>query len=364
VTPFAKVAGVRAEVLAGQAVKRALEDSQIEPKRIEAIFAGSARSTAAIAQRTLVELGLTGIPAFNLENACASGSSALYLAWLAVASGQHEVVLVVGTETLSSGGKGPIVLDEADRLQAPALTFPAWYAMKANRMLLTGEATLEDFASVVVKNRQQGVLNPYAQQRTPVSLEEVLTSKMIAEPLTLLQCCPSSDGAAAAVICSEAVARQLGIKPIRLAGIAVVSGHPHGADPDVTTRASQLAYQQAGLGPEDVAVAEVHDAFSVAELLHYESLGFCKPGDAPKMIRDRITWPGGKLPVSTGGGLLARGHPPGATGLAQIAELTWQLRGEAGPRQVAGAKVGLAHTAGASVTSLEANACCAALLVA
>jgi acetyl-CoA acetyltransferase len=142
-----------------------------------------------------------------------------------------------------------------------------------------------------------------------------------------------------------------------------MSGRPHGSEPDITALTSQKAYAQAGFGPEDVSVAEVHDAFSVAEVLHYESLGFCAPGDGVKLLHDRVTWLGGKLPVSTGGGLLARGHPPGATGLAQVAELTWQLRGQAGDRQVKGAKVGLAHTQGASVLALEANATCVTLLV-
>jgi acetyl-CoA acyltransferase len=134
------------------------------------------------------------------------------------------------------------------------------------------------------------------------------------------------------VLCSEQVARSLGVPRVRIAGISLLSGRPHGAEPDVTARAARKAYEQAGIGPEDVSVAEVHDAFSVAELLHYESLGFCAPGEGARLLRDRVTWPGGRLPVSPGGGLIARGHPPGATGLAQVAELTWHLRGQAGAR--------------------------------
>jgi acetyl-CoA acetyltransferase len=355
-TPFVRSASLRASVLAGQAARQALSDCAIDPRRIEAIFVGSARSTAGLAQRTLLEIGLSGIPAFNVENACASGSSALYLGWLAIAAGQHEIVLIVGADTLSLGGSGPLALDDEAREEAPALTLPAWYALKANRLIHTGAATTEDIALVTVKNREQGALNPYAQQRTPVTLEAVLTSRMIADPLTLLQCCPASDGAAAVVLCSEQVARSLGVPPVRIAGIALLSGRPHGTEPDVTARAAQKAYEQAGIGPEDVSVAEVHDAFSVAELLHYESLGFCAPGEGTRLLRDRVTWLGGRLPVSPGGGLLARGHPPGATGLAQVAELTWQLRRQAGARQVEGARVGLAHTQGATVPTLEANA--------
>jgi acetyl-CoA acetyltransferase len=364
-TPFVRKAGVRAPVLAGQAAQRAIADCAIDPYRIEAIFAGSGRSTAGLAQHTLLEIGLlSGIPAINVENACASSSSALFLAWLAIASGQYDAVLVVGAETLSTESGGPLALDDEAREEAPALTFPAWYALKANRLVQTGIATVEDLALVAVKNRQQGALNPYAQQREPVSLETVLSSRMIADPLTLLQCCPSSDGAAAAIVCSEQVARSLGVPLIRIAGIALLSGRPHGTVPDVTALAARKAYEQAGIGPEDISVAEVHDAFTVAELLHYENLGFCAPGEAPKLLRDRITWLGGRLPVSPGGGLLARGHPPGATGLAQIAELTWQLRGQAGPRQVEGARVGLAHTQGATIPTLEANATQVTLLVA
>ena len=364
-TPFVRKAGVRVSTLAGQAARCAIADCAIDPRRIEAVFAGSGRSTAGLAQHTLLQIGLlNGIPAVNVENACASGSSALFLAWLAIASGQYDAVLVVGAEMLSMGSGGPIVLDDEAREEAPALTFPAWYALKANRLVQTGIATVEDLALVAVKNRQQGALNPYAQQREPVSLETVLASRMIADPLTLLQCCPSSDGAAAAIVCSEQVARSLGVPLIRISGIALLSGRPHGTVPDVTALAAQKAYEQAGLGPEDVSVAEVHDAFTVAELLHYESLGFCAPGESPKLLRDRTTWLGGRLPVSPGGGLIARGHPPGATGLAQIAELTWQLRGQAGPRQVEGARVGLAHTQGATIPTLEANATQVTLLVA
>lgn len=355
-TPFVRSAGLRASALAGQAARQALSDCAIDPRRVEAIFVGSARSTTGLAQRTLLEIGLVGIPAFNVENACASGSSALYLGWLAIAAGQHDVVLIVGADTLSTGGSGPLTLDDEAREEAPALTFPAWYALKANRLIQTGAATAEDMALVSVKNRQQGALNFYAQQRTPVTLEAVLASRMIADPLTLLQCCPASDGAAAVVLCSEQVARSLGVPKVRIAGISLLSGRPHGAEPDVTARAAQKAYEQAGIGPEDVSVAEVHDAFSVAELLHYESLGFCASGNGARLLCDRVTWPGGRLPVSPGGGLIARGHPPGATGLAQVAELTWHLRGQAGARQVEGARVGLAHTQGATVPALEANA--------
>ncbi len=363
-TPFIRNAGVRASVLAGQAAQQAIADCAIDPRKIEAVFAGSGRSTAGLAQRTLLEIGLpSGIPAVNVENACASGSTALFLAWLTIASGQHDVVLVVGAETLSMGGSGPIALDDEAREEAPALTFPAWYALKANRLVQTGTATIEDLALVAVKNRQHGALNPYAQQREPVSLETVLASRMIADTLTLLQCCPPSDGGAAAVLCSEHVARSLGVARIRIAGMSLLSGRPHGAMPDVSVVAAQKAYEQAGIGPEDVSVAEVHDAFTVAELLHYESLGFCAPGEGPRLLRDRVTWLGGRLPVSPGGGLIARGHPPGATGLAQVAELTWQLRGQAGPRQVEGARIGLAHIQGATVPTLEANATQVTLLV-
>ena len=354
----------RMGALAGEAARQAIADAEIDPRRLEAVYAGSALSTAGLAQKTLVEIGLAvGIPAINVENACASGSTALYLAWQAVASGQHAAVVVVGAEKLSLSGKGPLPLDADALAEAPALTFPAWYALKANRLVLSGAATKEDLALVAVKNRQNGALNPYAQQREPVSLEAVLGSRLIADPLTLLQCCPPSDGAAAAVVCSEAVARSLGVIPVRIAAMALRSGRPHGLLPESTAGAARAAYEQAGIGPEDVAVAEVHDAFTVAEILHYEALGFCGPGEGVGLLRDRVTWLGGRLPVSPGGGLIARGHPPGATGLAQIAELTWQLRGQSGQRQVNGARVGLAHTQGASVPTLEANATCVTLLV-
>jgi benzoylsuccinyl-CoA thiolase BbsB subunit len=235
---------------------------------------------------------------------------------------------------------------------------PAQFALLARRHMEEYGTTGEQFAKVAVKAHKNGALNPYAQHRKEVTIEEVLNSRMIADPITLLMCCPTGDGAAAAILCSMEKARRFTSRPVKVAASALNSetyspgtgtqnfGTIIRSAPSVITTSARQAYKQAGLGPEDLDVVELHDAFATSELLHYEELDLCKEGEGGRLIDEGTVELGGRVPVNPSGGLLAKGHPLGATGVAQIVELTWQLRGSCGERQVEGAKVALAEVAG------------------
>jgi acetyl-CoA acetyltransferase len=361
-TPFGKHADQSLSDIALPAVVQALGDSAIKKQAVEAAYCGSMYSGTAIGQRILKEVGLTGIPISNVENACSSSATALHLAWVDVASGEHDIVLVLGVEKLTALGGGPLPLAADDIEVAQGMVMPALYAMRAQRHMLEYGTTLDQLAMVSVKNRLHGSLNPHAQFRTPVSVDEVHASRPVADPLTLFHCCPSGDGAAAVVVAPTELAHRLGRKPVRILSSVLTSGRVMQggrdmASPEVTVRAAKQAYEQAGVGPEDIDVAEVHDAFTIAELLYYEALGFCEVGQSGKLIEAGATRLGGRLPVNTSGGLLAKGHPVGATGIAQVAEIVWQLRGEAGARQVPNARVGLTHCTGGGVSGLDHAAC-------
>jgi acetyl-CoA acetyltransferase len=230
------------------------------------------------------------------------------------------------------------------------------YADKARRYMERSGATVEDFAGVVVKNRRHGSFNPHAQFRSPVTPEEVLASRMVADPLRLLMCAPVGDGAAALVVASEGYARRMGRVGVGVAASVVTSGGSEPAARAPSERAARAAYEQAACGPLDVDVAEVHDACAPAELWIYEELGLCGPGEAAKLLRDGATRLDGRIPVNPSGGLLSKGHPLGATGAGQLVELVDQLRGRAGDRQVPGARLGLAHNCGGLVDGEEAVA--------
>jgi acetyl-CoA acetyltransferase len=348
--------------LACHAVLAAIESSGIAPQDIEIAFAGHAYQGPCFGQKVLLKLGLTGFPVINVENACASGASAVMGVVHAIAAGQADIGIAIGAEKLTrpAGGFLPTVADDLD--SAMGRVMPAAFAMQARLHMEHYATTLEQMAMVAVKNRRNGVSNPRCHLREAVSLEDVLTAPMIADPLTRLSCCPNSDGAAAVVIASERIARRYTSHPVRIAASVLVSGlrTPYGIVDDkseMSIRAARKAYETAGVGPEDIGVCELHDPFTIAELMHYEDLGFCPPGEGGRFIAEGCSAIGGTVAVSPSGGLLAKGHPLGATGVAQIAELFWQLRGEAGEYQVPGAKVGLAHTVGGGVTKLEAAAC-------
>ncbi len=362
-TTFGKQPERSLEALGQEAILAALDDACLAADRIEAAYCGNAVGGGSVGQRVLSGMEIGGLPVVNVENACASGSTALREAWLWVAAGVYDVVLVLGAEKLSDRFDGVITLDrEAEPEIKLGLTLPAGYAMIAQRHMADHGTTREQLAQVSVKNHRHGLLNPCAQYRVEFSLAEVLESRMIADPLTLYQCCPNSDGAAAVVLVEESLAARLPRPPVWVLGNGLASGSSLRRQRDMTrseiaSRAAREAYAQAGIGPGDVDVAEVHDAFTIGEIVACEALGFCEPGQGGKLAESGETTLGGRLPVNPSGGLLSKGHPVGATGVAQIAELTWQLRGEAGQRQVPNARISLAHTLGGGVAALDGVAC-------
>lgn len=348
--------------LAMDAVWAALSSSGISADRIEMAYAGHAYQGPCLGQKTLMKAGMTGMPILNVENACASGASAVNGIVNAIKAGEIDVGIAIGAEKLTKPGGGflPIVADDLD--SAMGRVMPAAFAMQARLHMDRYGTTPEQMAMVAVKNRKNAMLNPRCHMKKPVSVEEVLASPSIADPLTRLSCCPNSDGAAAVILASEKVANALTDRPVKVAASVIVSGKRtlHGIIEDkseMTIRASGLAYEKAGLGAQDVDVCEMHDPFTIAEIIHYEDLGFCAPGDGGAFAERGYSGIDGKVAVSPSGGLLAKGHPLGATGVAQVAEMFWQLRGEAGDYQVPDACVGLAHTVGGGVSKLEAGAC-------
>ncbi|MFO3724771.1 thiolase family protein [Pseudomonas sp. HLMP] len=359
-TRFGKHPGVKAPELAQQAILAAVADAGIELKDVQAIYCANVLGGMILGQVILRDLGLAGIPVYNIENACASGATAVHLARHALIAEQYDTVLVFGIEQLTQLGGGTIPMqrnDEKTDLFAQAgMVLPAVYAMRATRFLHERDAQPADLAAIAVKNRYHGSLNEFAQQQTTVTLEEVLASRMIADPLTLLQCCPSQvDGAAALVLSKRAGPHA---KDVRVLGSTVVSGLVEGArddilDAEITARAARQAYEQAGIEPRDIGVVELHDAFTIAELLYYEALGLAPHGEAVALLKSGATQIGGRVPVNPSGGLLAKGHPLGATGVAQMVELMWQLQGRAGKRQANSPRIGVAQCTGGGIAGVD-----------
>lgn len=359
-TPFRRHADVLAPALAQRAILAAVSDAQMDLQDIQAIYCANVFGGMILGQVIVRDLGLKGIPVYNVENACASGATAVHLARHALRAQEYDNVLVFGIEQLTQLGGGTIPMqrnDDKTGLYAKAgMVLPAVYAMRGTRFLHEQRGTREDLAAVAVKNRLHGTLNEYAQQRSAVTLEQVLDSRMVADPLTLLQCCPSQvDGAAALVLGSRGGS---GGKPVKVLASVVQSGVVEGADDDIldaeiTARAARLAYEQAGVAPGDLGVVELHDAFTIAELLYYEALGLARPGQAASLLHSGQTRLGGRVPVNPSGGLLAKGHPLGATGVAQMVEVAWQLQGRAGARQAGAPVLGLTQCTGGGIAGVD-----------
>jgi acetyl-CoA acetyltransferase len=341
-TQFGKFLERSLRDLGREACWRAIKDAWIRSDQIQAGFCGNAlggylQRENGIGQSVLWQVGIKGIPIINIENGCASGSSAFREAWIGVASGLYDVVIAFD-------------VGDADLETKMGDVFPGLFAMRAQRHMYEYGTTLEQMAKISVKNHHNGCLNPYSQYQKEFTTDEVLNSPMIADPLTLFSCCPNSDGAAAAIVATKEMAKKLSAKPVKVLASAMGTGlYDNKKDMaifDLDFKLSKEAYEMANVGPEDIDLAEVHDAFTIAELLHYEGLGFCKVGEGGRLIDDGKTEIGGKIPVSPSGGLLSKGHPVGASGVAQIVEIVWHLRGEAGLRQVSNARIGLAHIMG------------------
>ncbi len=342
--------------LAAQAAIGALDDCKLGMRDVQALYSGNIGETMT-GQRTLQLIGQTGVPVVNCTNACATGATALREGWTAIKAGLYDTVLCIGVEKMAAG---MIVKKKVGNEPLPAEgligseTMPAVFAMVGMEHMRTYGTTLEQFAQVSVKNHHHSTLNPKAMYQKETPLEEVMGSEMIAYPNTKLMCSVNVDGAAAAVLMSEKKARELGLmsRAVRVRASALAS------DPfternlvmqdvnAVTRLAAETAYAMAGLGPKDIDLVELHDCFATAEILHYENLGLCADGEGGRLIDSGDTALGGRIPVNVSGGLLSKGHPLGATGIANVYEIATHLRGEAGARQVQGARIGMTHVVG------------------
>lgn len=361
-TPFDNYTDVSPEDIARAAVIAAMKDAGLERSDIQCAFFSHLYQGEVLGQRVLRGLGFPEITILNLENACASGSSAVREAWLTLAAGQFDVALAVGLEKMS---RGLISFVSADVELAMGNVAPAQYAMAARRHMHEFGTPEKAFAQIAVKSRQHASRNPNARFRDLVTLDEVLASRPIAEPIRLLECCRNGSGAAAVIVASEGFIKQHGKHAVWIRGVGLSSFISDKQSRDLTnfgaTRmAAKMAYEMAGLGPDDLDVVELHDAFAPGELLHYEGLGLCPKGDGARLVEEGATTLGGRIPVNVSGGLLSKSHPLGATGTAQFSELVWQLRGTADGRQVEGAKIALAHSQGG--TGLEAGATAVTIL--
>jgi acetyl-CoA acetyltransferase len=356
--PFGRFDDTSTTQMGVVAVRQALADAGVERGGFQAAFCGAVYAGVAAGHKVLDAMGMTGMPIVDIEAGCASGGAALMLAAGAIRAGQYDTVLVYGVEKMPKG----IIRSsffEPWREQAGLAATPAYFALRAQRLMRESGVTKQHLASVVVKNRRNGVNNPDAMFRKEVTAADVLASRVVCEPLHLWMLCSPNEGAAAVVLRRGTGGVELAAAALRshLPGNVLGEATPMSglATDDVTpptTLAARAAYEEAGLGPDDLDVVECQDTDAARELLSYEELGLCNPGDAAKLVETGATEMSGSLPVNPSGGLLSKGEPLGASALGQVVELTRQLRGDAGPRQVDGARVALSHTVGRG-----ANAC-------
>lgn len=342
--------------LGAEAALMALDDAGLKIQDMEMLACGNlGQASGMVGQRILGLIGQTGIPVVNTANACATGATAFREAWMAVKAGVCDVALAVGVEQMGrgllGGGGGGAGISPEGLLGSG--TMPAVFAEAGMEHTRKYGTTFEQFAKVSVKNHHHSTMNPKAMYQIETPLETVMEAEMISYPNTKLMCSVNVDGAAAAVIVSEKKAKELGMKRAVRIRASILTSDPYSERnltmPDVNTVtriAAKQAYEMAGVGPEDIDLIELHDCFATAELLHYENLGLCADGEAARLIDEGETALGGRIPVNVSGGLLSKGHPLGATGIANMYEVSTHLRGEAGERQVEGAKIGLTHVIG------------------
>lgn len=342
--------------LGATAALMALDDAGLTIQDMQALYCGNlGQASAMVGQRILQEIGQTGIGVVNCANACATGATAFREAWMSIKAGVNDVVLAVGVEQMGKGllggGGGATGISKEGLLGSG--TMPAVFAEAGMEHSRHYGTTFEQFAKVSVKNHHHSTLNPKAMYQIETPLETVMNAEMISYPNTKLMCSVNVDGAAAAVLVSEKKARELGMSRAVRVKASILTSDPYSdrdlVMPDVnavTRRAAKEAYEMAGIGPDDISLVELHDCFATAEILHYENLGLCKDGDAGRMIDEGEVALGGRIPVNVSGGLLSKGHPLGATGIANIYEVSTHLRGEADKRQVAGARFGMTHVIG------------------
>jgi acetyl-CoA C-acetyltransferase len=364
ITKFGELWDISFRQMMMEAGARAIEDAKIDGKKIDAMYVGNMSAGQLIRQEHISALiadhaGLVPIPSTRVEGACASGGLALRQAVIAVASGIHDFVVAAGIEKMTD-----VLAEQATWELAAAAdqewevyegaTFPGLYALMARRHMYEFGTTEEQMAMVAVKNHHNACFNPCAQYHMEVTVDSVLNSAPVALPLKLLDCSPITDGAACVIVAPAEKARKFNDTPILIAGTGQASdsislhSRPSLTGLRATSEAAKKAYKMAGVGPNDIDLAEVHDCFTIAEIMAIEDLYFCKKGEGGKVTQEGETAIGGRISVNTSGGLKGKGHPVGATGIAQAVEIVQQLRGEAGKRQVNDAEVGLAHNVGGS----------------
>jgi acetyl-CoA acetyltransferase len=344
-----------------EAALLALRDAGVEWRDIQAAYCSTMYLPATAGARILRPLGATGVPICDIEAACASGGVAISQAMLAILSGEYELVLVLGVEKMPRGFMDPMMLYERWQVEMGMSTNPSYWSMRARRHMHDFGTTEEQIAKVAHKNHINSTLNPYAMYQKAFSLEEILASPLVCDPIRLLEICAPNEGAAAVVLCSEKKARELGIrKPVKIAActhtitnysadfrVPLESMSANINNPGPTEMTSQKAFKRAGLGPDDMQLFEVQDTDAFCEVEIYEQLGLCAFGDAGKLIDDNATTRDGKYSVNISGGVISKGEPIGASHLGQVVEIVWQLRGDAGARQLPNVKAGLAHVLGA-----------------
>ena len=364
--------------MAREAGTKALEDAGISYEQVEQACVGYCFGDSTCGERAVYGLGLTGIPIYNVNNNCATGSTALFMAKQFVEGGLSDCALALGFEKMEKGSLGVKYTDRTNPMDkhfqlmvelrgfAKAPPAPQMFGNAGREHMERYGTTAEQFAKIGWKNHKHSVNNPYSQFQDEYTLEQILAAPMVYEPLTRLQCCPTSDGAGAAILCSEDFLRKhkLEDRAVEILGMAMVTDLPSTFDEkscikmvgaDMTRKAADQVYEQSGLGPENVDVVELHDCFSCNEMITYEALRLCPEGKGGQFVDEGAQTYGGQVVVNPSGGLISKGHPLGATGLAQCSELSWQLRGQAEARQVEGARVALQHNlglGGAAVVSM------------
>jgi len=360
---FGKQPNFMAPELGAIAAAAAIKDAGIDPRIIQVAYGSRVVDASQTAEDIMKRVGVANIEMINAENACASGGTALHLLWKDITAGFYDIGIVVGADALttSSIAKGLIPTAKGDLNGAMGITMPSLAGLNARRLMDTRGLTLADLAYASVKNHRNACLNPYSHYKKALTTEEILNDKMISDPITRLMCCPQSDGAAAAILCTREIAARYTTKPVKIETSIVLSAPYEIWDEEVTDATligmlSDRTYEKAGIGPGDVDLVELHDAFSPEEIYAYECMRLCKKGETMSFIRSGAAEIGGSCPVNPSGGLQSLGHPLGASGVRVICEITLQLRGQAEKRQVKDAKVGLAQMVGGSLTNLSSPA--------
>jgi sterol carrier protein 2 len=355
--------------MAREAGTKALADAGIPYDQVEQVAVGYCYGDSTCGERAVYEIGLSGVPIYNVNNNCSTGSTALFMAKQLVEGGLAECTMALGFEKMEKGSLGIKYTDRTNPMDkhfklmvdlrgfAKAPAAPQMFGNAGREHMERYGTTREQFAKIGWKNHKHSVNNPYSQFQDEYSLEDILNAPVVYEPLTKLQCCPTSDGSGAAILASEDFVKKHGLQSqaVEIAGMAMMTDTPASFEEkscikmvgfDMTKGAAQKVYAQSGLGPEDLDVVELHDCFSCNEMITYEGLGLCPVGKGGEFVDSGAQTYGGKVVVNPSGGLISKGHPLGATGLAQCAELNWQIRGQADARQVEGAKVALQHNLG------------------